>query len=158
MHQFFVNLFCHNNILNIICLQKSHSSMFSSSFSRSNSNVLNRKKLGACAYVCFASFIIPLNPEVWMELLSSESTIDQADFTNWVSSLPSYLVEHFFICCLTATRAALSHWQGGSLTQPMLVTAFFPVWLQGHGEPSYLVELKGRPHIINTSSSQWNIS
>ena len=83
--------------------------MFSSSFSGSISNVLNRKKLGACVYVCFASFIIPLNPEVWMQLLSSESKIDQADFTNWISSLPSNLMEHFFICCLTATRAALRH-------------------------------------------------
>ena len=41
----------------------------------------------------------------------------------------------FFNCYLAAPRPTLGHYRGGSLTQPMLITAFLLFWTEDHREP-----------------------
>ena len=41
----------------------------------------------------------------------------------------------FFNCYLAAPRPTLDHYRGGSLTHPMLITAFLPIRPEGHREP-----------------------
>ena len=47
----------------------------------------------------------------------------------------SFLKYIFFNCYLAGPRPTLSHSQGDSLTNPMLITAFYLLRPEGHWEP-----------------------
>ena len=47
----------------------------------------------------------------------------------------SWFFASFFMCYLAVLRPTLSHSQGDSLTNLMLITAFVEVWTEGHREP-----------------------
>ena len=47
----------------------------------------------------------------------------------------TYIYTFFFNCYLAVPRPTLGHSQGGSLTNPMLITAFVQVRPKSHWEP-----------------------
>ena len=57
----------------------------------------------------------------------------KSGINNWYSKDEE--MDDLFNCCLTAPQPTLGHCQGGSLTHPMLITAFFHIWLKSHQEP-----------------------
>ena len=57
--------------------------------------------------------------------------IDSSTVCSARLSMPSILGRKpFFICSLTASRLALGHYQGDSLNQPMLISAYFHILTQ----------------------------
>ena len=44
-------------------------------------------------------------------------------------------LKKFYNCYLAVPRPTFGHSQGDSLTNPVLITAFVPIWPEGHREP-----------------------